>query len=121
MSSARVMAATDLEYYAGDDAVTLPLLSVGGVGVVGTSTHFTGSVTREWMDLWRDGYREEALRLYRRLLPVYTGVFATQGVMLVKAGLAARGFLPGGVRRPLKAASPQQARAFVQLLDTAGL
>ena len=41
ISSARVMAATNLAYYAGDDAYLLPLLSVGGVGVVGTSTHFT--------------------------------------------------------------------------------
>lgn len=121
VSSARVMAVTDLAYYAGDDALTLPLLAVGGVGVVGTSTHFTGAATREWMDLYNDGYRDEALAQYRRLLPVYTGIFATQGVMLVKAGLAARGFSPGGLRRPLKPASPQQARTFVQLLEAAGL
>lgn len=121
VSSARVMAVTDLAYYAGDDALTLPLLAVGGVGVVGTSTHFTGAATREWMDLYADGYRDEALAQYRRLLPVYTGIFATQGVMLVKAGLAARGFSPGGLRRPLKPASPQQARTFVQLLEAAGL
>jgi len=121
VASARVMAVTDLAYYAGDDALTLPLLAVGGVGVVGTSTHFTGAATREWMDLYADGYRDEALAQYRRLLPVYTGIFATQGVMLVKAGLAARGFSPGGLRRPLKPASPQQARTFVQLLEAAGL
>lgn len=121
VSSARVMAVTDLAYYAGDDAMTLPLLSVGGVGVVGTSTHFSGAATRQWMDMLDEGDTEGALDLYRRLLPVYTGVFATQGVMLVKAGLAARGFTPGGLRRPLKPASTAQARAFTQLLDAAGL
>ncbi|MFT3875768.1 MAG: 4-hydroxy-tetrahydrodipicolinate synthase [Propioniciclava sp.] len=121
VSSAKVMAATDLAYYSGDDAVTLPLMSVGGVGVVGTSTHFTGAATREWMDLLADGARSDALALYRRLLPVYTGVFATQGCMLVKAGLAARGFGPAALRRPLKPATPVQARAFVQLLEAAGL
>ena len=41
--------------------------------------------------------------------------------MLVKAGLAARGFSSAVLRRPLKPASPQQARAFVQALDSAGL
>ena len=121
VSSAKVMAATDLAYYSGDDAVTLPLMAVGGVGVVGTSTHFTGAATREWMDLFADGAHAEALAVYRRLLPVYTGVFATQGCMLVKAGLAARGFGPAVLRRPLKAASPAQARTFVQLLEAAGL
>ncbi len=121
VSSAKVMAVTDLAYYSGDDAVTLPLMSVGGVGVVGTSTHFSGALTKEWMDLLADGDSDGALEIYRRLLPVYTGVFATQGCMLVKAGLAARGFNPAVLRRPLKPASPSQARAFVQLLDAAGL
>lgn len=121
VSSARVMAATDLAYYSGDDAVTLPLMSIGGVGVVGTSTHFSGAVTKEWMDLLAEGAQQDALEVYRRLLPVYTGVFATQGCMLVKAGLAARGFNPAVLRRPLKPASPAQARTFVQLLEAAGL
>ncbi|HHU37741.1 MAG TPA: 4-hydroxy-tetrahydrodipicolinate synthase [Propionibacterium sp.] len=121
VSSAKVMSVTDLAYYSGDDAMTLPLMSIGGVGVVGTSTHFSGAATKEWMDLLADGDREGALEVYRRLLPVYTGVFATQGVMLVKAGLASRGFSPSVLRRPLKAASPSQARTFVQLLEAAGL
>lgn len=121
VSSAKVMSVTDLAYYSGDDAVTLPLMAVGGVGVVGTSTHFSGAATKEWMDLLADGDQASALEIYRRLLPVYTGVFATQGCMLVKAGLAARGFSKAVLRRPLKAASPSQARTFVQLLEAAGL
>ena len=121
VSSAKVMSVTDLAYYSGDDAMTLPLMSVGGVGVVGTSTHFSGALTKEWMDLLADGDHESALEVYRRLLPVYTGVFATQGCMLVKAGLAARGFNAAVLRRPLKPASPSQARTFVQLLEAAGL
>lgn len=121
VSSAKVMSVTDLAYYSGDDAVTLPLMAVGGVGVVGTSTHFTGALTKEWMDLLAEGDHASALDLYRRLLPVYTGVFATQGCMLVKAGLAARGFNHAVLRRPLKPASSSQARTFVQLLAEAGL
>lgn len=121
VSSAKVMAATRLAYYSGDDAMTLPLLSVGGVGVVGTSTHFTGALTRDWLDLWEAGATAEARDLYRRLLPVYTGVFATQGCMLVKAGLAERGFCVNTLRRPLKAASASQTRTFVELLEAAGL
>jgi 4-hydroxy-tetrahydrodipicolinate synthase len=42
-ASSLVLAQTDLAYYCGDDAMTLPLLSVGGVGVIGTSTHFCGA------------------------------------------------------------------------------
>ena len=121
VSSARVMAATDLAYYAGDDAMTLPLMSVGGVGVVGTSSHFTGARTRAMIDAFVAGDAAGALAIHRELLSVFTGVFATQGCMLVKAGLAARGIDVGGLRRPLKPASQAQTDAFVALLDAAGL
>ena len=120
-SSARVLARTDLAYYAGDDAMTLPLLAVGGVGVVGTSTHFTGARTKELIEAYVAGDPATALAIHQALLDVYTGVFATQGCMLVKAGLGARGFATGGLRRPLKAASPEQTATFVALLDAAGL
>ncbi len=121
VASAQVIAETGLAYYAGDDAMTLPLLAVGGVGVVGTSTHFTGARTRQMIDAFLAGDLDDAIARNAALLPVYTGVFATQGCMLVKAGLAARGFAPGGCRRPLLEASPAQAAAFVALLDAAGL
>ncbi|MFB9619982.1 4-hydroxy-tetrahydrodipicolinate synthase [Brooklawnia cerclae] len=121
VASAQVMAQTDLAYYAGDDAKVLPLLAVGAVGVVGTSTHFTGRRTRQLLDAWLAGDRDEALRVYRALLPVYTGVFATQGVMLVKAGLAHQGFPVGGLREPLRPASDEQAAAFAAVLDAADL
>jgi 4-hydroxy-tetrahydrodipicolinate synthase len=121
VASAQVIAATDLAYYSGDDAMTLPLLAVGGVGVVGTSTHFTGRRTREMLETFVAGDVARATALNAALLPVYLGVFATQGCMLVKAGLAARGFAPGPVRKPLLDASAEQAAAFVAVLDAAGL
>ena len=121
VASALVMAATDLDYYAGDDAKILPLLSVGAVGVVGTSTHFTGRRTAELIEAWLRGDHAEALRLFRSLLPTYTGVFATQGVMMVKAGLAHQGFPVGGLRGPLLPASDQLAEAFGAILDAADL
>jgi 4-hydroxy-tetrahydrodipicolinate synthase len=121
VQSAMVMANSDLAYYAGDDAMLLPLLAVGGVGVVGTSTHFSGARTAEVIAAWLAGDIEGAIARYRALLGVYQGVFATQGVMLVKAGLAARGRSAGSVRAPLLDASEAQTRAFVALLDAVGL
>jgi 4-hydroxy-tetrahydrodipicolinate synthase len=120
VASAQVIAATSLAYYSGDDAMTLPLLSVGGVGVVGTSTHFTGVRTREMIDTFLAGDTARATALNAALLPVYLGVFATQGCMLVKAGLAARGFAPGPVRKPLLAATAEQSETFVAILAANG-
>ncbi|MGC3952925.1 MAG: 4-hydroxy-tetrahydrodipicolinate synthase [Propionicimonas sp.] len=121
VASAEVIAETGLAYYAGDDAMTLPLLAVGGVGVVGTSTHFTGARVKPMIEAFLAGDLASAIAQNAALLPVFTGVFATQGCMLVKAGLAARGFVPGGLRLPLLEASPEQTSAFVALLDAAGL
>lgn len=117
VASSQVMADTNLTYYAGDDAITLPLMAVGGVGLVGTSTHFTGRAAKTMIEAFVSGDTERALSLHRQLLPVFTGVFATQGPMLVKAGLNARGMAVGGMRRPLLEASPVQAATFVALLD----
>jgi len=117
---AQVIAATGLAYYSGDDAMTLPLLAVGGVGLVGTSTHFTGAESKAMIEAFVGGDVAGALERYRALLPVYQGVFATQGCMLVKAGLAARGLTSDRVRRPLLEASAAQTAAFVAVLDAAG-
>lgn len=100
-SSSVVIANTDLHYYAGDDAFTLPLLAVGGVGVVGTSTHFTARPMRRIIESFLAGDVAEACRLNQRLLPALTGVFATQGCMMVKATLGARGFDVGECRAPM--------------------
>ena len=117
VESATVMANTTLAYYSGDDAITPALLSVGGVGLVGTSTHFTGRRMHEVIDADVDGRIDEALSTYREILPVLTGVFAAQGATMVKAGLAHQGFTVGKVRPPQTMPTPEQAETFFGVLD----
>ena len=120
-ASSRVLAESDLAYYSGDDATTLPLLSVGAVGVVGTSTHFSGAGTKAMIEAYAAGDVTGATRLHRQLLPIFTGIFATQGCILVKAGLALRGRPVGGVRSPLVPATPAETDALAAALAAAGL
>ncbi|WP_422738862.1 4-hydroxy-tetrahydrodipicolinate synthase [Micromonospora sp. WMMD729] len=96
-----VTSRTGLAYYSGEDALTLPALAVGCVGVVGTSTHFTGALTAQMIEAYDAGDMPTALALHRRLLPLFTGIFRTQGTILVKAGLASLGLPAGPVRPPL--------------------
>lgn len=96
-----VLKRADLAYYCGDDALTLPTLSVGGVGVVGTSTHLTGALTKKMVEAFDSGDHDTSLALHRRLLPLFTGIFRTQGTILVKAAMNARGLPAGPVRSPL--------------------
>jgi 4-hydroxy-tetrahydrodipicolinate synthase len=120
-ASGRVMSETELAYYSGDDALTLPLLSIGAVGVVGTSTHFCGPETKQMIEAYLSGDVATAQALHGRLLPIYTGIFATQGCILVKAGLDMRGWKVGGLRPPLLAATDAERRALGKALADAGL
>ena len=99
--TSEVLARTGLAYYSGEDASTLPWLSIGAVGVVGTSTHFTGAITKDMITAYERGDVAAALALHRKGLPLFTGIFRTQGTILVKAGLRALGLPAGPVRSPL--------------------
>jgi len=121
VATSAVTAATDLAYYSGDDALTLPLLAVGAVGIVGTSTHFSGLGTRAMIEAHLRGDVTEALALHRQLLPIFTGIFASPGTILVKAGLAMTGRGVGGVRLPLVEATEAERTALARSLTNAGL
>jgi 4-hydroxy-tetrahydrodipicolinate synthase len=116
-----VTSRSDLAVYSGDDAATLPILSIGGVGVVGTSTHFTGTGAKAMIQAYESGDVTTALDLHRRLLPLFTGIFRTQGVILVKAGLRCLG-LPGGrVRSPLVDATDAEVETLCADAAAAGV
>lgn len=121
VGSSSVLAQTDLLYYSGDDAFTLGLLAVGGVGVIGTSTHFCGSLVAELMQAHRQGRPADAVTLHRQLLPIFTGIFAAPGCVLVKAGLELRGRGVGGVRLPMVAATEEERAELSRCLSAAGL
>ena len=116
-----VLRRTDLAYYSGEDAGTLPWLSVGAVGVVGTSTHFVGARTKDMIEAYERGDVAAALGLHRQLLPLYTGIFRTQGTILVKAGLRALGLPAGPVRPPLVDATDAELNQLRQDARAAGV
>jgi 4-hydroxy-tetrahydrodipicolinate synthase len=115
-----VLRRTDLAYYSGEDAATLPLLSIGAVGVVGTSTHFIGAQTKEMIEAYERGDVAGALALHRQLLPLFTGIFRTQGTILVKAGLRALGLPAGPVRSPLVDATEDETSQLHEDAAAAG-
>lgn len=106
--TAWVTARTDLAFYSGEDAITLPLLAIGAVGVVGVPTHVFGRPTKTMIEAHERGDVTEALRLHRSCLPAYTGFFRTQGVILAKAALNRLGLPAGPVRSPLVDATEAQ-------------
>lgn len=107
-ASSWVLTATDLAYYSGNDMVNLPLLAVGAVGFVSVVGHLAGPRLRELVDAYTAGDVARARALHHGLLPLYEGIFRTQGVILVKAALNLLGLPAGPVRSPLVDVTPAQ-------------
>jgi 4-hydroxy-tetrahydrodipicolinate synthase len=100
-----VMASTPLVFYSGDDMVNLPWLALGAAGFVSVVGHVVGDRLHEMIGAYRAGQVTGALQIHRELLPVYKGLFRSQGVIMTKAALGLLG-LPGGpVRLPLSNAT----------------
>jgi 4-hydroxy-tetrahydrodipicolinate synthase len=116
-----VMARTGLAFYSGDDPINLPWLSVGACGFVSVHAHVIGDRLHDMIDAYLAGNVAAALDLHRGLLPVYTGMTRTQGVITTKAALAMLG-LPGGpVRPPLADATPAETQQLREDLEAGGV
>ncbi|OON76471.1 4-hydroxy-tetrahydrodipicolinate synthase [Streptomyces tsukubensis] len=96
--AAWAIARSGLAWYSGDDMLNLPLLSVGAVGFVSVVGHVVTPELRSMLDAHLSGDVQKATEIHQKLLPVFTGMFRTQGVITTKAALALQG-LPGGPLR----------------------
>jgi 4-hydroxy-tetrahydrodipicolinate synthase len=120
-ASSWVMARTDLAYYSGEDMLNLPLLSVGAVGFVSVTGHLVGARQREMLDAYEAGDVARALALHQGLLPIYTGMFRTQGAILTKAALNLLGLPAGPMRLPLVDATVDQVATLRDDLASGGV
>ncbi|MEX5721495.1 4-hydroxy-tetrahydrodipicolinate synthase [Geodermatophilus maliterrae] len=102
------LASTDLAYYCGEDMLNLPMLALGAVGVVSVAGHLVGPRLAELIAAVESGDLAKAREVNESLLPVYTGIFRTQGVIMAKAALRELGLPAGPVRPPLVDATPEQ-------------
>jgi 4-hydroxy-tetrahydrodipicolinate synthase len=91
----------DFAVLSGDDAFALPVLSVGGVGVISTSSNVAPAEMVEMVRAFRAGDLERALNLHQRLLPLFDALFIETNPIPVKAALALRGQMGEEIRLPL--------------------
>jgi len=115
------LARTDLAYYSGEDMLNLPLLALGAVGVVSVVGHLVGPRLAELIAAVESGDLVKARAVNESLLPIYTGIFRTQGVIMVKAALRELGLPAGPVRPPLVDATPEQVAQLRRDLVAGGI
>lgn len=114
---------TGLRIYSGDDALTLPWLSIGASGVVGVTTHVAGTAYAEMVRAVGAGDLATAQALNARLVPLVRAIMGqTQGAIAAKAALVLLGVIDSAeVRLPLTQATDEQVAVIRAALADFGL
>lgn len=107
--------------YAGDDVLTLPMLALGGTGVVSVAGHLVGRRLRTMIDAFTKGEVKTAAAIHGELLPVFQGMFLTTNPIPVKAAVGMLGLQVGPVRPPLSPLSQEEMHALRSVLEESGL
>lgn len=92
---------SDFTVLSGDDALTLPMLSVGGAGVISTSSNVAPELMCDLVHRFQSGDNEGARELHHRLLPLFSALFCETNPIPVKAAAAALGWCDDEIRLPL--------------------
>lgn len=111
----------DFLVYSGDDSLTLPIMSVGGVGIVSVAAHVVGRRIKAMVDDYVQGRIEEAAKTHRELLPLFKVLFITANPIMVKSALKLLGFEVGSLRLPLIEATSEQVEELKLVLQGLGL
>ena len=87
--------------YSGNDSDTLPILALGGYGVISVASHLVGLQMKQMIDCFISGKTKEAAKLHNDLLPLMNALFVVSNPMPVKYALNYLGFPVGIPRLPL--------------------
>ena len=101
VSQIRRLTPDSFALYSGDDSLTLPILSVGGKGVVSVASHCVGDRLQNLIEAYERGQVYEATGIHLELLPLFKVLFVTTNPIPVKAALRLMGWNVGSTRLPL--------------------
>lgn len=108
------------EVYCGDDALNLPMLAVGAVGLVSVSAHLVGDQLARMVDVFAKD-PAEAQEIHNSLMPVHRALFIESSPMPLKGTLNRLGLPAGPPRLPLVEAREATVDAVIEALRAAGI
>ena len=116
VTALRLACGSKLAIYSGDDCLTLPMLSVGAVGVVSVASHVVGPQIRAMIEAYLQGDAAVALACHEQLQPLFKALFATTNPIPVKAALQLNGWSVGAPRPPLSPLSDAMTSNLAQTM-----
>ncbi|HEY6104193.1 MAG TPA: 4-hydroxy-tetrahydrodipicolinate synthase [bacterium] len=111
----------DFLIYSGDDSLTLPILAVGGAGIVSVASHLVGREIQQMVRAFEQGEVARALQLHLRLLPLFKVLFITTNPVPLKAALNLSGINVGKPRLPLVEATAKEKEQIQAVLNELAL
>lgn len=107
--------------YSGDDSMTLPIMALGGKGVISVAAHVVGPKIKEMINAFTSGNITMATKLHIELFPVFKAMFITTNPVPVKAALNLLGWQVGSPRLPLVEANETEKDTLKKVLSDQGL
>lgn len=108
----------DFLLYSGDDGITVPVLSIGGVGIVSVASHIIGNEMHDMIQAFLIGENQTAAKMHQKLLPIMQGLFAAPSPAPVKTALQLKGLDVGSVRLPLVSLTELERKTLTDLINT---
>jgi 4-hydroxy-tetrahydrodipicolinate synthase len=97
----RQLTPSEFGIYSGDDSLTLPMLAIGGKGVVSVASHLVGLQLQQMIQSFESGQVQTATQIHLQLFPLFKALFVTTNPIPVKAALKLQGWEVGSLRLPL--------------------
>ena len=91
----------DFEVISGDDGMTLPMLSLGGVGVISVTSNVAPQQMLAMLQAWNEGNAQRAREIHYELLPLFQALFCETNPIPVKAALECMGRIGPEIRPPM--------------------
>ena len=105
-----------MDIYSGNDDQIVPILSMGGSGIISVLSNIMPARTVEICDRWFAGDIAGSAKLQCELLPLINALFSEVNPIPVKAAMAAMGFCENYVRLPLTTMTPALADKMFNLM-----
>ncbi len=109
------------DIYSGNDDQIVPILSVGGAGVISVLSNILPRKTTEICQKWFDGDLQGSLALQLELMPLVKALFCEVNPIPVKAAMAAMGWCENYVRLPLTTMEAENEKKLLELMKEQGL
>ncbi|QHA91812.1 4-hydroxy-tetrahydrodipicolinate synthase [Bacillus sp. N1-1] len=103
--------------YSGDDGLTLPILSVGGDGVISVASHVLGNEMQQMVSAYESGEVKEAASIHQRILPIMNELFKAPSPSPVKTALQLKGMDVGSVRLPMVPLTAEERSSLAAALN----